>query len=583
MKKKLTTPFFAIFILTSLLFAQNDLNDFVEQVTEESVRDWFYRSSDPSWDPLKFHHGNNREEGTTGHDSAKAFIEFTLKNYLGEENVYIDEFSWLDGTENKGYNIIGVKPGLDADNSDIWIVGAHYDSYDMDRTGTAPGANDNGSGIAGVLEMARVINTRESDATIIFALWDAEEPRYSTHSWVSASSFGSSSYGGPSGSRAWVNDHFTTDEASAGGNILLWERVRGNINLDMFGYPDVKNTIWLYHGGSGWNSTIDQSGTSYPESDKVNTLYISAEEHLETYGYDDNMPKNYLTVIGKGKLEYSDHISFSRAGIPGLEYAESSWSNDPHYHKWSDYYRPGSGDNNFNDENPQCEIMSMVIRGALALLADTAGVNVTSDTPTPVELINFTAGSEKDRVRLCWQTASETENLGFVIERRENYTRSWEKIASYIDELNLSGQGTCTEISEYEYSDHDVNLNEQYEYRLSEVDLNGEYRSLKTTSVLYRGDISTLSLPGKAFPNPFNPCVLIDYELFEDAEVSINIFDIKGRLIATLLSERTEKAGCHEIEWNAEALPSGTYLAQVCADYHQHRPSAKIIKLSLKK
>ena len=59
------------------------------------------------------------------------------------------------------------------------IVGGHFDSIALDRTpGTqdvAPGADDNASGVAAVLEIARILSQVELDATVIFAFWGAEE------------------------------------------------------------------------------------------------------------------------------------------------------------------------------------------------------------------------------------------------------------------------------------------------------------------------------------------------------------------------------------------------------------------------
>lgn len=573
------------FMIVSFLYSSEDLHPFIQQITEESVRDYYYRAEDPSWDHLKFHQDKNREEGSGGHDSAKAYIEATLKSYLGNNNVYIDEFPWADGTNGKGYNIIGVKKGRLGSNSDVWIVGAHYDSYDMDRTGTAPGANDNGSGIVGVLEMARVINTRESDATIIFAFWDAEEPRYSTHSWVSASSFGSDSYSGPSGSRAWVNDHVTTDAGSATGNVFLWDRIKGNINLDMFGFPAFNHTLWLYHGGSAWNGSIDESGSIYPLSEDVNNLYNAAVAYLQTYGYDDQIPKNYITVVGKGTMQYSDNISFSRAGIPSLEYAESDWNSDIHYHKWSDYYRPGSGDENYSDENPQIKMITMTIRGALALLADTAKISITSDTPMPVNLTGFRAMSSEGCVLLTWETASEIENLGYLIERRQSYDRPWESISSYLEDHALTGKGHKTSLSEYCWIDENATLGQHYEYRLSDVDFKGNIHPLKTTSVLYRGDLEKIktALPGKAYPNPFNPFVRIEYLLPENAIASVSVYDMKGQLIKTLVENVYETKGFHQVGWDAMGMSSGLYLIKISTVFEDKLQNSCVMKIMLQK
>ncbi len=568
-----------LFILISFVSASEDLHNFVRQITESSIRDYYYRSEDPSWDPLKFHKGKNREENTTGHDSAKTFIQATLESYLGVGNVYVHEFDWSRGKDDKGYNIIGVKEGLSGSSSDVWVLGAHYDSYDSDHTGTAPGANDNGSGMVSVLEMARIVNTRESDATILFCLWDGEEP-----DWISAGSFGSSSYSGPSGSRAWINAYFTTDPARANGDTLLWSRVKGNINMDMFGYPASNNTLWLYHGGDEWNNTIN-GGISYPTPSASNTLYLDAEYYLENYGCDDQNPRNYVSVVGKGTMQYSDNISFSRAGIPSLEYAESDWGSDTHYHKWSDYYRPASGDANFlNDENPQIGFLSMVTRGAVALLADTANVAL-SETGTPVSLTYFKAASGNKRVILSWQTESEIENLGFILEKRNDRGDNWKSIASYLKNEELIGQGFSTESTDYIFEDSLVFANQQYEYRLSEVNFSGKISRLKSTSVLYidmeRND-NTL-LKGNAYPNPFNPSLTIEYALERDAEVSVKVFDLAGREVVNLQNKRALKSGRYDLRWHANKMPSGIYLVQVLARYSNKQCEAQVMKLILNK
>lgn len=68
-----------------------------------------------------------------------------------------------------GVNILGVKPGLDPAAPRV-LVSAHYD-----HVGTCPGADDNGSGVAGVLEAARVLATGRYDRTLVVACWDEEE------------------------------------------------------------------------------------------------------------------------------------------------------------------------------------------------------------------------------------------------------------------------------------------------------------------------------------------------------------------------------------------------------------------------
>ena len=66
----------------------------------------------------------------------------------------------------------------------------------------------------------------------------------------------------------------------------------------------------------------------------------------------------------------------------------------------------------------------------------------------------------------------------------------------------------------------------------------------------------------QSYPNPFNPKTVISYQLSESSDLTVQIFDIKGRLIKTLTDGYAEP-GSYEIEWNAESHPSGIYFAQL--------------------
>ena len=75
-------------------------------------------------------------------------------------------------------------------------------------------------------------------------------------------------------------------------------------------------------------------------------------------------------------------------------------------------------------------------------------------------------------------------------------------------------------------------------------------------------DISDSSLPihslGNNYPNPFNPETSIDFTLTQPGFVSIKIFDIKGRLVDTLLNSK-KSADTYKINWNTKNVSSGVY------------------------
>lgn len=64
------------------------------------------------------------------------------------------------------------------------------------------------------------------------------------------------------------------------------------------------------------------------------------------------------------------------------------------------------------------------------------------------------------------------------------------------------------------------------------------------------------------YPNPFNPSTRIDYDLSKKDFVSLKIFDINGREVATLVDELVE-SGRHSAVWNAEGAASGIYFARI--------------------
>ena len=60
------------------------------------------------------------------------------------------------------------------------------------------------------------------------------------------------------------------------------------------------------------------------------------------------------------------------------------------------------------------------------------------------------------------------------------------------------------------------------------------------------------------YPNPFNPNTIISYNLSTSGKISLKVYDILGKEVATLVDEE-KPAGSYEIEFNASRLSSGVY------------------------
>ena len=66
------------------------------------------------------------------------------------------------------------------------------------------------------------------------------------------------------------------------------------------------------------------------------------------------------------------------------------------------------------------------------------------------------------------------------------------------------------------------------------------------------------------YPNPFNPTTAISYQLSANSFVTLKVFEILGREIATLVNE-VRKPGVYRVIWVASGLPSGVYFCRMQA------------------
>jgi hypothetical protein len=69
---------------------------------------------------------------------------------------------------------------------------------------------------------------------------------------------------------------------------------------------------------------------------------------------------------------------------------------------------------------------------------------------------------------------------------------------------------------------------------------------------------------GQNYPNPFNPATVFSYQLAERSSVRLQVFDIFGREIATLV-DGVQEAGPQSVRWDAGGLASGSYFYRLQA------------------
>ena len=258
-----------------------------------------------------------RVTGSTAYDSATQWVvnKYTQLGYAP----VIDTFKY--GTKNS-YNVIIEKPGS---QSDAWIiVGAHLDAVSI-----SPGANDNGSGVAATLEIARILKNTDCKVGVRIINFGAEEQ-------------------GLHGS-----NHYVNNTLSANDNIQLM------LNLDQLG------------GTLGQNNTRIKCERDVDDNPSTNNAMSSLK--TDTLGRLINL---YTTLIPVQSNAYgSDYMPFQNAGyvIMGL-YQESV---DPNYHSANDKL-----------ENMDIAATTEVIKGAVASTLYFARINTSANVSQTSNLIS---------------------------------------------------------------------------------------------------------------------------------------------------------------------------------------------------
>ncbi len=172
----------------------------------------------------------------------------------------------------------------------------------------------------------------------------------------------------------------------------------------------------------------------------------------------------------------------------------------------------------------------------------------------PVELTSFVANTDNNNVILSWQTATETNNRGFDIERSTDQI-NWNKIGF------VAGNGTTTDATQYSFVDKTPKGNIIY-YRLKQIDFDGSFQIHNSIQVDFTKGLDFALLQN--YPNPFNPETNIYYSIPQNCNVKLTIFDQLGNEIKTLVNEN-QSAGRYNVVFNGSNLASGIYFYKLQA------------------
>ncbi len=193
-------------------------------------------------------------------------------------------------------NLIVTLPG-ESLSQEVIVLSAHLDSYSSDPWNNAPGAEDNASGAAALLEAARVLSQYQFQRTIRLIWFTGEEQ-------------------GLLGSQAYLSDH-------------TYNNIAGVINFDMFGYDADGDRCFEMHVGT--LAASNQVGQCYADT-------IAAYQIDVTYDY----------LINSSLGCRSDHCPFWNRGVGAVEILENNFidstgqgcggrrDSSPYYHTTGD-------------------------------------------------------------------------------------------------------------------------------------------------------------------------------------------------------------------------------------------------------
>jgi len=180
------------------------------------------------------------------------------------------------------------------------------------------------------------------------------------------------------------------------------------------------------------------------------------------------------------------------------------------------------------------------------------------DISLPVELVEFVGRNTNNGILLSWKTASEHNNLGFEVQRRsENQgagSQEWQVLGF------VRGRGTTTDAQSYSFLDRTASGIVQY--RLKQLDFDGRFELSAVIEV--NAATPTQFVLEQNYPNPFNPTTILTYQLPIAIDVKLEVFDVLGKKVATLVNER-QSAGTHNITFNTSGLSSGVYFYRLQA------------------
>jgi Peptidase family M28/Secretion system C-terminal sorting domain len=318
--------------------------------------------SDLLWSTLQFIEGIRHRTANPTHLAA---VKDTIEQRFLTANLQTARKDFLFGNYT-GQNIIGIKTG-NSHSDTTYIVDGHFDTVN-----DSPGADDNGSAVAGMLEVLRVLAPYRFDKTIKFIGFDLEEE-------------------GLKGSLDYTAN-----------NISSTETIKGVFNLEMIGYysdepnsQDFPTGFELLYPDVQAELQADQFRGNFITNigDQNSLALIAAFENAAALYVPDLKVISLAAPPGWPVLTpdfgRSDHAPFWLATIPALMLTDGSEFRNPNYHSPNDVV-----------STLDAAFMTNVVKATVAALAEEAGITHSTTATEAFEFVLSVAPQPSCHVKL---------------------------------------------------------------------------------------------------------------------------------------------------------------------------------------
>ncbi|NBC17661.1 MAG: T9SS type A sorting domain-containing protein, partial [Bacteroidetes bacterium] len=185
----------------------------------------------------------------------------------------------------------------------------------------------------------------------------------------------------------------------------------------------------------------------------------------------------------------------------------------------------------------------------------------------PVELVAFTATADGRDAVLRWETASETNNAGFEVQRLDD--AGWSAL-TFVD-----GHGTTETPQRYQQRVEALEAG-SHRFRLKQIDFDGTFEYSPEVEVYI--DLPDAFVVDPVYPNPFNPQATLRFGVQQTQHVQVHLYNTLGQRVDTLYDREMPAGQVVTLTIDGSDLPSGTYFVHAQGRSIRHTQSITLVR-----